>query len=511
MFLKWILASIFLLLAVTTIPVLGQNANIDVFLSDGDDISNKVMDSIFKIIAYDGFGRPVSTGSGFFINEHGSAITCFHVIDKAYFVTAIMPNNKLYVVDNICEYNKKFDLALINVSISEPISHFLSINTSKPRIGQTIIAAGAPRGISNTVTSGKVSNIVTDSSEDIESIMVDVSVAPGSSGGPVTNTEGEVIGVVNSGFLDSPGVNFAIPSWKINKLTSKLDNPLFALINEGPLYLNQDLYNTSSKEAEFHCQEGDLFYVVGSYAEAAKSYDMAISDDPSFVMAWNNKGSALLKLNMIDPSIECFDKAIDLDPMDANAWLNKGTALGSKSSFNDGITCLNNAIRFAPLRHGLLQNSRQDWDALMAWFIEAEIFRIIGRNNDALNCYDQAIKLNPNLDVLWNSKGVALINVSRNTAAIECFNNAIYLNTSNSASWNNKGVALFNLKDYYEAIKCYRQSTSLNPRYIDAWQNLALAYFEIGETVEGNAAQIEADRLKRPTPTFRVLRQVART
>ncbi|OPY53695.1 MAG: serine endoprotease [Methanosaeta sp. PtaU1.Bin112] len=406
MILKWIQASIFLLLAATTLPVLGQNANSDVFPLNEDYISNNnIIYSTFKIVAYDGFGRQASTGSGFFINEHGRAITCFHVVDNAYFVEAIMPNNKMYVIDNICEYNKEFDLALINVSISEPISHFLSINTSKPRLGQKIIAAGAPKGIPNTVTSGKVSNIITGSSENIEYIMVDVSVAHGSSGGPVTNTDGEVIGVVDFGDLDSPGINFAIPSWKINSLTSTFKNsPIFAF-----LYQNQDLYNTSSKEAEIYCQEGDLFYVAGRYADAAKSYDMATTEDPSFVMAWSNKGSALLQMNLIDQSIECFDRAINLDPMNANAWLNKGTALGRKSSFNDGIICLDNSIRFASQRHGhgLLQNSRQDWDALMAWFIEAEIFRIIGRNSDAINCYDRAIELNPNLDVLWNRKGVA--------------------------------------------------------------------------------------------------------
>jgi len=75
----------------------------------------------------------------------------------------------------------------------------------------------------------------------------------------------------------------------------------------------------------------------------------------------------------------------------------------------------------------------------------------------------------------WFYKGVDLYDQGNYDEAIKCYDEAIKLNPQYAEAWSSKGNALVNQGDYDEAIKCYDEAIKLNPQYAKAWYNKGTA------------------------------------
>ena len=100
----------------------------------------------------------------------------------------------------------------------------------------------------------------------------------------------------------------------------------------------------------------------------------------------------------------------------------------------------------------------------IGYFKCAELERL-GRHEEALQCYNKAIELNPNYDAAWNNKGNTLENLGRREEALQCYNKAIELNHHHPDAWRNKGVALWKLGRREEARQCIKKAVELGPRF----------------------------------------------
>ena len=91
----------------------------------------------------------------------------------------------------------------------------------------------------------------------------------------------------------------------------------------------------------------------------------------------------------------------------------------------------------------------------------------LGRFDDALSSYDQALALEPGGASVWNSKGALLMELGRLKPALECFEQALSSSTAatalRAAFWLNKGKALFMLNRYQEARDALVRSHQLDP------------------------------------------------
>ncbi len=168
----------------------------------------------------------ISLGSGFIIDEKGYIITNNHVIDKADSITVTLSDNTSYDAKIIGTDNKT-DIALIKIDTKQKLTPVVFGNSDKIRVGDWILAIGNPFGLGGSVTAG----IVSAKSRDIESgpydnfIQTDASINQGSSGGPMFNMNGELIGVNTALFSTngaSMGVGFAIPINLINFVIEQL-------------------------------------------------------------------------------------------------------------------------------------------------------------------------------------------------------------------------------------------------------------------------------------------------
>lgn len=174
---------------------------------------------------------PKGLGSGFFINQDGYVITNFHVIkgERHITVSRLVQSGKesrrvVYRDVRVVAVDPFHDLAVLRVEdpIKNPISPVVFDPGDKPTLGETVFVIGNPLGLERTVTEGVVSHTSRNFGGNLY-LQIDAPVNPGNSGGPLFNSRGQVIGVINMGVLTMEGLNFAIPIRNVKFLLDNLD------------------------------------------------------------------------------------------------------------------------------------------------------------------------------------------------------------------------------------------------------------------------------------------------
>ena len=177
-------AFLFLILVIS--PIVGQE-NLPVLIK-------KVEPSIVVIFTYNKEGKNLGQGSGFFINKEGDVITNSHVLQEASRATVRTTDGKDYSVKKVLVEDKEGDLIRISVDIPGEAVRPLPVTTKLPDVGEKIIVIVTPLGLDKTVSDGIVS-AVREIPAFGKIIQVTAPISPGSSGSPVINMKGEVIGI----------------------------------------------------------------------------------------------------------------------------------------------------------------------------------------------------------------------------------------------------------------------------------------------------------------------------
>jgi len=182
------------------------------------EIAKNCLPSTVSLVMEDKFKQPISLGSGFVL-ENDKVVTNLHVIEGAkYGYVLENGNSKKHIIEGYYQIDKTNDLAILSVPTltAQPLT-ISSVN--KPEIGEKIYAIGNPKGLSGTISEGIVSGI--RSMESKELIQITAPISPGSSGGPVINNKGEVVGVAVGTLTSGQNLNFAIPVRLLKELSKK--------------------------------------------------------------------------------------------------------------------------------------------------------------------------------------------------------------------------------------------------------------------------------------------------
>jgi serine protease Do len=153
-------------------------------------------------------------GSGFVVDADGVILTNAHVVDGADEVTVKFQNQREYTA-KVLGVDKATDVAVLRVDAHD-LPTVTTGDSTKARVGEWVVAIGAPFGLDNTVTSGIISakSRSLPGESIVPFIQTDAAVNPGNSGGPLFNLKGEVIGINSQIYSRSggyQGLAFAIP------------------------------------------------------------------------------------------------------------------------------------------------------------------------------------------------------------------------------------------------------------------------------------------------------------
>lgn len=192
---------------------------------NAEQVYEKCAPAVFFVKVYDRYGSAFATGSGFFIDESGIAVTNYHVIEVAYSATIhTSDTQREYDVVGVIDYNEKEDWAVIQIDGSG----FPVLDIGDPTTvvgGATVYALGSPLGLQNSISQGIISN--TNRVEDGATyIQITAAISSGSSGGALINKYGDVIGITSATYTKGQNLNLAVPITAIEGYDADSVTPL---------------------------------------------------------------------------------------------------------------------------------------------------------------------------------------------------------------------------------------------------------------------------------------------
>ena len=171
-----------------------------------EEIYSMLYPSTVEIIAESDFIS--SLGSGFFIDDMGTVVTNYHVIEDCSEAYITANDGQTYEVKFVLGYDQKLDIAILSTSCDK--STPVKMQEASIATGETIYVLGSSLGLTGTFSEGLVSSADRNIGE-VKYIQISAPISHGNSGGPVVDSKGQVIGIASAGFEEGQNLNLALP------------------------------------------------------------------------------------------------------------------------------------------------------------------------------------------------------------------------------------------------------------------------------------------------------------
>jgi tetratricopeptide (TPR) repeat protein len=363
------------------------------------EIVAKAKPAVVEIVAADAVGTPKTLGTGFFISPDGLVVTNRHVIEGAGTITAVSNNGAIFLFERVVAQPAGEDLVVFFLKLHATDVPFLKLGKSRTAVeGQKVIVIGNPAGLMGTVSDG----IISAFRQDRSLIQITAPISHGSSGSPVMDETGQVIGVATLISTEGQNLNFAIAAEKVFAALPQLQReqssrPAPAVATQIQEFIEQKLeawlgLKLNSQKTATPAMNAEAYFDRG-LAFLGRENDKAISDfteairlDPNYALAYFNRGKAYIHQGSFDKAVSDFTQAIRLDPNYALAYFNRGKAYTYQNyqiADDNAMSDFTEAIRLDP-------------NFALAYFHRGEVYSNRGNHYKAISDYTEAIRLDPN-------------------------------------------------------------------------------------------------------------------
>ena len=421
------------------------------------ELVRRIKPSAVAIQTFDSRGEALSRGSGFFIDTD-RVVTNRHVIENAYRAEVHSSTGTVYPVKGVLAVDAEGDLALLKVDAPASAIRPLSLDRTSPQEGESVVVIGNPFGLEGSVTNGIVSAV-----RDIPTfgriIQITAPISPGSSGSPVVNMQGQVIGVATLQITGGQSINFAIPSERISQLQT------------GALTSLGDLVATSSRNKRARAvqffRDGLSFLSKDDCEKALPYFEKAVESDSNYAEAWAQAGFCNEKLGRHTEAIDASKKAVALRPS-AESFFNIGLASFYLKLYKESADAYRQAIKLDP------------YNAADAYYALGLTYRDWAKPDEEIQAYKQAIKLKPEFTSAYERLGARYLRSKKYVEAVEIFKQLSVLKPGNASAPNNMGEAYLELGKLNEALEAFRQAIRLKPDSGRAYFNLGKCFLAMG-------------------------------
>jgi tetratricopeptide (TPR) repeat protein len=426
------------------------------------DLVRRIKPAAVAIETFDARGDKLSRGSGFFIDKD-RIVTNRHVIDGAYRAEVHLNSGNTFPVKAVVAVDAEADVALLKVDAPATQVRSLSLDRTSPQEGESVVVIGNPFGLEGSVTNGIVSAV-----RDIPGfgriIQITAPISPGSSGSPVVNMHGQVIGVATLQITGGQSVNFAIPSERIAQLDRAAGDNTQQSLGELVVATSR---NKRAKAVEYF--RGGLTFLSRDDCQNALPYfQKATESDGGYGEAWAQAGFCNEKLGRHAEAIEASKKAVSLRPS-AESYFNIGLANYYLKQYHESEQAYRQAIKLDP------------YNAADAYYALGLTYKEAGQYDDEIQAYKQALKLKPDYGAAYDRLGQRYVQLKKFSEAVEAFKQVALLKPGDAAAQNSLGEAYEGLNKHDESVEAFRQAIRLKPDF-------GRAYFNLGKSLlaQGN-------------------------
>jgi len=421
------------------------------------ELVRRIKPSAVAIETFDSRGEKLSRGSGFFI-ESDRIVTNRHVIEGAYRAEIHSSTGTVFPVKGVLAVDAEGDIALLKIDPPVPAIRPLPLDKTSPQEGESVVVIGNPLGLEGSVTNGIVSAV-----RDIPTfgriIQITAAISSGSSGSPVVNMQGQVIGLATLQITGGQSVNFAIPSERISQLQVATITSLADLVAVSGR-------NKRAKAVQFF-RDGLSFLSKDDCEKALPYFEKAVESDSSYADAWAQTGFCNEKLGKHAEALEASKKAVNLRPS-AESYFNIGLANYYLKQYRDAAEAYRAAIKLDP------------YNSADAYYALGLVYRDWGKADEEIQAYKQAIRLRPDYTVAYERLGSRYLKSKKFNEAVEVFRQLSALKPGDAVAPNNMGEAYLELNRLNDAMEAFRQSIRLKPDYGKAYYNLGKCLLAMG-------------------------------
>lgn len=316
--------------------------------------------AVVRVTALDKDNVPRKCASGFFVDTNGLLFTAYHAIEGARAISVNMPNGSVFAVEKVIFVDSQNDFAMLKVA-GRNLPALKLGDSDRVEVGEEVVALGSPWGFENSVSTGIISGV--RRLDDHVLIQTTAPISSGSSGGPLLDAKGQVIGITVSSASGGQNLNFALA---INDAKRVQANP-------SP---------KSDAEKSIQAYLAGLLYLNNKdYVNAEQSLLKATHLDPKNVDAWLDLGTAYSNTGKRDKEGLAYKKALELRPTSDDGHYLLGTWYEDRGEFDAAAEEFRKAASLNPKHEEAL-------------FDLALLELIRGRRTEAMQAYQQLKQLN---------------------------------------------------------------------------------------------------------------------
>jgi len=407
-----------------------------------EEIYSRCKNAAVMIYKFDRDNALLGYGSGVIVSGSGLVYTNYHVVEGAYRVE-IRNGNDIYDSIPFAGINPFIDAAILKL----PEGNYTFVNipsVNDYKIGSSIYALGNPQGYTKTISYGIISAL--RSNDGPNQIQFTAPIAPGSSGGALLNTNGELIGITTSCVTIGQNMNFAVP------IKAYLDIPIADLSDPTQKELLRKLIALYTNTERIDFDNSDE--IISNYINLYKN-DTA---------KWEFAGQFYFSQGADDSAVKCFTRSIELTNNNQFLYKLRGDCY---QNINDTVNTLSDyaeSLTICP-------------SSLNTYVARANYYHYVLREYDkAIEDYNMILKLNPEYDYVYTQKASCKIGLNDKLGAISELSKSLCWKTSDPLIYNMRAEIYSTLEMYDNAIADYTSSILCSPQQTDLYLHRAVMY-----------------------------------
>lgn len=481
-----------------------------------ESLYSRTAPAVVRIEVRDAQLKVIGHGSGFVVSADGLIVTNQHVIEGANFASVETSDGVTMFVEGLTAVNKPQDLALLKVK-AQGLACLELGPVERPPVGTRVFAVGHPMGVKNSVLSEGLVSGVGDplGNGGVPTIQTSAPISPGSSGGPLLNAEGQVVGVTSAIHNDprrlSQNLNYAVPTSLVHDLLrSGRSAELKTLASAGGKSLDRD-QAAVLQQAWAAIDAGDLRGAATILADARAR----LKDSTTY---WMTAGSLQMSLKNYSLAAEAFSNVTRLkaDLVEGHASL--GVAYVFQDKFRDALKAFEAAAKLAPRNPkylaaaGACHLEMKQPDRAVGYYKKAlklapgdvqyqrktgECYAAMNQHADAMMSFQQALKIDSTDADTHVSLAESYVGLERPDEAMEALRRALRLKPGHARAHLRTGLIHMDRKEVMAALLSFRSASQLDNGKVGQAAGAMVTAIERQMQQDQNLRQQQAEQQRR--------------